>query len=180
LAAVFGGVNAWHWRVDRGLPAYRREPLVAHEQLETFSRRILVAYCGQPHVSKDVNGTWVRQFLSGRHRGIWHDIVAACRDFIRAVAQGDMDLARQMMDRETDLRLELTPDVLDEMGQTLVAEARRLGCGARFTGAGGGGCVWALGAAERIDRLRPQWLAGVQGHPTARLLETSLDGNGVL
>lgn len=180
LAAVFGGVNAWYWLADRGLPGYRREPLVANEQLEAFSRQILVAYCGQPHVSKDVNGTWVRQFLSGRYRGVWHDIVAACRSFIQAVARGDLDLARQMMNRETDLRLEMTPDVLNEMGKTLVDEARRLECGARFTGAGGGGCVWALGSAEQIERLRPRWLAGFQGHPNAGLLETSLDGNGVL
>jgi D-glycero-alpha-D-manno-heptose-7-phosphate kinase len=154
--------------------------LIAKKKLAAFSRQILVAYCGRPHVSKDVNGTWVRQFLAGRYRPVWHEIVASCRRFIQAIGQGDTGTAQRMMNHETDLRLGMTPDVLDKVGKMLVDEARRLGCGARFAGAGGGGCIWALGAAGQIDLLRRRWQAGVQGHPGAKLLETSIDSNGVL
>ncbi|MFW6364320.1 MAG: bifunctional hydroxymethylpyrimidine kinase/phosphomethylpyrimidine kinase, partial [Spirochaeta sp.] len=33
--------------------------------------------------------------------------------------------------------------VLDDIGAALVEAARKNGCGGRFTGAGGGGCLWA-------------------------------------
>ncbi|MEJ2038521.1 MAG: galactokinase, partial [Desulfosarcinaceae bacterium] len=134
LAAVFGGVNAWHWKAGPGKQGYRRESLVAPERMGAFSRQVVVAYCGRPHASKDVNGTWVSQFLAGRHRTVWRDIVDVCRRFCRAVSREDISLAQEMMNRETDLRLGMTPEVLDETGRALVDEARRLGCGARFTG----------------------------------------------
>ncbi len=61
------------------------------------------------------------------------------------------------MNRETAIRRELTPDVLDNVGEKLVETALQNGCGARFTGAGGGGCIWALGEIGNVDRLRPLW-----------------------
>ena len=75
LAAVYGGVNAWHWRGVPGALPFERQPMAAErEQCEALSRSILVAYCGRPHVSKDVNATWVCQFVEGRHRNVWRQI----------------------------------------------------------------------------------------------------------
>ena len=53
------------------------------------------------------------------------------------------------MNRETDVRRQMTPDVLNDIGKTLVELAKKNKCGARFTGAGGGGCIWALGEIEK-------------------------------
>ena len=84
------------------------------------------------------------------------------------------------MDRETDLRCRLTPDVLDEIGHQLVAAARDGHCGARFTGAGGGGCIWALGTPKNIERLRLVWETILKRRKHAQILPAAIDTQGLL
>jgi D-glycero-alpha-D-manno-heptose-7-phosphate kinase len=180
LAAVFGGVNGWHWKADPSARPFERQPLVAPSDGAFFSKHLLVAYCGVPHVSKDINGSWVRQFVEGRQRGTWHRIVDCSRKFISAVAEGNYDTALSLMNQETDLRRQLTPEVLDDMGVALVDAARQNHCGARFTGAGGGGCLWALGQPGQIERLRPVWTEILGRRESAGILEVRVDTDGLL
>lgn len=181
LAAVYGGINGWYWASgSEGEIGFERRELIAADGYPEFNRRILVAYCGVPHVSKDINGTWVRDFLAGRHRDTWHRIVHSSREFIDALAERDFPSAVTAMNAETDLRVAMTPDVLDRVGTALVTAARGRGCGARFTGAGGGGCVWSLGEPGRIAALRSEWLTILADRPEAALLDVSVDGNGIL
>ena len=84
------------------------------------------------------------------------------------------------MNQETDLRRRLTPEVLDDMGTALVDAARRDHCGARFTGAGGGGCLWAIGEPGHIERLRPLWAEILGRRESAGILDTRVDTNGLL
>ena len=181
LAAVYGGINGWCWTGgNKGDIGYQRMELIAPEGYPEFNKRILVAYCGVPHVSKDINGTWVRDFLAGRHRDTWHQIITHSRKFIEALARCDYPSAISAMNAETDLRVHMTPEVLDKMGNALMTAARRNGCGARFTGAGGGGCLWALGAPDRIGGLLPKWEEILAGRPEATLLNVTVDANGIL
>jgi D-glycero-alpha-D-manno-heptose-7-phosphate kinase len=180
LAAAFGGVNAWYWKGPSGRELFTRDVLVPADQGGKFTDHILVAYCGEPHESRDINGTWVRDFIAGRHRQIWAEIIACTRHFIRAVAAARYDEAVAAMNRETELRCQMTPDVLETMGTRLVKAARQQQCGARFTGAGGGGCLWALGMPDRIRKLRPIWRKLLAERPNAMLLETAVDTIGVL
>ena len=76
-------------------------------------------------------------------------------------------------------RFRMTPEVLDRLGKKLVDAAVHNRCGARFTGAGGGGCLWALGSAEDIDRLRRIWEEILQQRGEARLLEPRIDSTGL-
>lgn len=181
LAAVYGGINGWYWAGSaRGDIDYERRELIAAEGYSEFNKRILVAYCGVPHVSKDINGTWVREFLAGRHRDTWHRIINHSGAFIEALAKGDYRSAVSAMNAETDLRVHMTPEVLDRMGGALVSAARGLGCGARFTGAGGGGCLWALGAPDQIAALQLEWQTILDARPQATLLDVAVDANGIL
>ena len=180
LAAVYGGVNAWTWPAAPGSPAFMRREIVPAAGCADFSKHLLVAYCGAPHVSQDINGTWVREFLAGRNRAIWRQIAAQCHAFIDALSVADYPLACNLMNAETDLRLHMTPDVLDSVGKQLVDAARKHGCGARFSGAGGGGCVWALGNPEEIGTLRTVWQGLVVVHPQAAILQTAVDATGIL
>jgi D-glycero-alpha-D-manno-heptose-7-phosphate kinase len=91
----------------------------------------------------------------------------------------DYGAAADSMNRETAVRCRLTPDVLDDIGRRLVAAARRGGCGARFTGAGGGGCLWALGEADAVARLRPRWQEILDQRPGARLLDARVARQGL-
>ena len=78
------------------------------------------------------------------------------------------------------MRCRLTPEVLDDMGASLVRAARQNQCSARFTGAGGGGCLWALGQPERIERLRSVWTEILRSRESAGILETRVDPVGLL
>jgi len=180
LAAVFGGVNAWHWTAQPPAVPFRRQVVATGASCTTFQRHILVAYCGAPHVSKDVNATWAKQFIAGQHRRQWYEIVDCCRRFIDALVVGDYPKAQDMMDRETDIRRDLTPEVLDDVGTQLVAAARAQNCGARFTGAGGGGCLWALGAPADLNLLRPAWEAILSCRQSAKILDAGIDVVGLL
>lgn len=181
LAAVYGGINGWRWAGGAlGELGYERRELIDENGYHEFNRRILVAYCGVPHVSKDINGTWVRDFLAGRYRETWRRIIGYARDFIEALVRGDYSAAVSAMNSETDLRVLMTVDVLGKMGRRLVTAARGQGCGARFTGAGGGGCIWAIGEPDRIISLRPEWQSILDDRPEAALLNVSVDGNGIL
>ena len=180
LAAVYGGINGWFWESGDKGGSYERRELIAADAYPMFNKHILVAYCGVPHVSKDINGTWVRDFLAGRQRDTWRRIIVHSRQFIESISDGDYRLAVDAMNAETNLRVGMTPGVLEPMGRTLVAAARDLDCGARFTGAGGGGCIWALGMPAQIERLRSDWQAILDERPEATLLDVRIDANGIL
>ena len=180
LAAAFGGVNGWYWAQEVISPGFRHRRVIPESANADLQSSLLVAYCGVPHVSKNVNATWVEQFIAGRHRNHWNQIVACCQRFIDAVGVGDYQLAAQLMNQETDIRCQLTPDVLDQIGASLSDAARQHGCGARFTGAGAGGCIWALGPADKISALRPVWNGILEQREQARILDAKIDSEGVL
>jgi D-glycero-alpha-D-manno-heptose-7-phosphate kinase len=179
LAAIYGGVNLWKWPQRIKSPQFRKKVIVPKRRHKHFEKHLLVAYCGKPHVSKDINGRWVQQFLKGKFRHLWADIITCTRQFVSAVADRHYTLAGELMNRETVLRQKMTPDVLDEIGIQLARSARTHKCGARFTGAGGGGCIWALGEIENIDRLRSLWEEILSSKNQARLLDINIDSQGL-
>ena len=180
LAAAFGGVNAWCWPGDCLGPMFRKKALVKKNDLNRLERHLLLAYCGVPHESKNVNGKWVEQFLSGKYHGHWAEIVVYTQKFATALRAGNIKGACLAMNKEVDVRKEMTPEVFDEMGDALVASARGNHCSARFTGAGGGGCIWALGKVEDIDRLKGHWESILSKRKDAGILDLKIDSQGLL
>ncbi|MGA6926127.1 MAG: galactokinase [Desulfosarcina sp.] len=179
LAATFGGVNRWNWSADPERPPYTGDRLAAGERLQQLNRHLLVAYLGVTHVSANVNRTWIRQFIEGKERTRWREIVSLTHRFADALARWDMSAAVDAMIRETAMRKAMTPDVLDEMGDRLAKTAREGGCGARFTGAGGGGCLWAIGEADAVAALKTKWTATLAERPSAGVLDCGVDDQGV-
>ena len=180
LAAVFGGANVWYWPGDCQLPIFKKKTIIPKPYLPKFEQHLLLAYCGIPHESKDVNQKWVNQFLSGKHHGLWAEIIVCTQKFAEALMKRDLNTACQQMNKETAIRRKMTPEVLDDIGKALVDSARKKGCGARFTGAGGGGCIWALGQVEDIDKLKGTWQGILSARKDARLLSTKIDSQGLL
>jgi D-glycero-alpha-D-manno-heptose-7-phosphate kinase len=179
LAAAYGGVNAWYWQTDPERSVFRRKVVSAKKSHKKLEKHLLLAYCGQPHESKDINGRWVKQFLSGLDRDSWANVITATSQFVDALAGQNYQQAVVNMNRDTRIRRKMTPDVLDKVGEFLVDIALQNHCGARFTGAGGGGCLWALGEIKNIDRLRPLWKASLSSHQEACLLDVGIDSKGV-
>jgi D-glycero-alpha-D-manno-heptose-7-phosphate kinase len=180
LAAAYGGVNTWHRQTHPRSALFKKKVVVRKDLHKKFERHILLAYCGKPHESKDVNGRWVKQFLAGHHRDLWTEIIACTHKFVTAVKEQNYQQAAIYMNRETALRRKMTPDVLDDVGERLVEIAVENNCGARFTGAGGGGCLWALGEIEHIDRLRPLWEKALSFRKEACLLNAKIDSDGLM
>lgn len=179
LAAAYGGVNAWYWRIDDKRSLYRKKTVVKKNGHKSLEQHLLLAYCGIPHASENINGQWIRQFLAGKHRELWQEIVLLTRKFVEALAEQNFKGAAECMNREVAIRKKMTPDVLDEIGAKLVDSAIENHCGARFTGAGGGGCIWALGEVENIIRLRSIWQEILSVRKEACLLRAKIDNNGL-
>ena len=180
LAAAYGGVNVWDWQTEPDRSVFRRKTVVGKKFHKELERHLLLAYCGNPHESKDINGRWVRQFLGGENRDLWADIIMCTRQFGEALARRDYQQAAVHMNRDTAIRRKMTPDVLDKVGERLAGIALQNDCGVRFTGAGGGGCLWALGEIENIDRLRPLWQESLSSRKGACLLDVGIDSKGVM
>ena len=180
LAAVYGGVNAWTWQDGVGKSYFRKKVIVKKFFFNDLKRHLLLAYCGVPHESKDINKKWVHQFLSGKNRGLWAEIVACTQKFAEALHALNFKDASVLMNREVVIRRKMTPGVFDDIGEELVASALKNNCGARFTGAGGGGCIWALGEIEDIDNLKGIWEKVLSRRKDARLLDVTIDSEGLL
>jgi D-glycero-alpha-D-manno-heptose-7-phosphate kinase len=179
LAAVFGGVHAWQWLALPPKQIFRREVLIPRRGLRALEPHLLAAYVGVPHESRDINGQWVQQFVSGKYRTEWAEIVACTRRFAEVLRRGDYAAAAAAMARELDIRQRMTPNVLDRLGCKLAAAARRQGCSARFTGAGGGGCLWAIGEADAVARVKPLWRRILSERREAHLLDVTVARQGL-
>lgn len=180
LAAVYGGINAWYWQAAPGKPPFKRKTILRKSSCKDFHHHLLLAYSGLPHESKNINNKWVQGFLCGNFRSTWAEIIDCTQIFVKALANRNLMEAIRAMNRETALRRQMTPEVLDTVGERLVDSALEKNCGARFTGAGGGGCIWALGSIENIDKLKGLWEEVLSSREDARLLAVEIDSEGVL
>ncbi|TYT75608.1 galactokinase [Desulfobotulus mexicanus] len=180
LAAAFGGMNLWHWDGSNLMQPWKQSVLMTGKEYENLSSCMLVAYGGEPHDSLDVNGRWVQGFAEGKTRAEWKDIALLTRRFAEALAKMDLKTAIFCMEEELAIRLRLTPEVLDPAGMRLASAAGNLGCGVRFAGAGGGGCVWALGPEDKIGVLRSHWRRLMETMPGAMILDAAPEKDGVL
>ena len=179
LAAAFGGVNAWYWQTGNEGPPFIKETIIKKVDFKRFEKHLLLAYCGKPHESKNINGMWISQFISGKYRMFWTEIVTNTKKFIDALGVKNYKKAAAAMNKEMVIRKKMTPEVLDDMGEKLADSAVKNNCGARFTGAGGGGCIWALGEIDDIDRLKVIWNELLATGKGACLLDVKIDSKGL-
>ncbi|RJR24134.1 MAG: galactokinase [Desulfobacteraceae bacterium] len=178
-AAVFGGANMWIWSFGDAGRAFERVRLLDPHGQKELSRRIIIAYSGLRHVSGQINRGWVKDFLGGKDRAAWMEINKTVHRFAQAIKGQRWHKAGELLRREMSIRRSITPDALIPLTARLIDEAEEVGCGARFAGAGAGGCVWAIGSEKAIDELRPRWSANLALHKGARILECTVDPNGV-
>ena len=180
LAAAFGGVNQWIWKMGRTSPEFEQVPVFEQDlDIKAFNSNILVAYCGISHVSKNINSQWVQSFVNGETRMVFQQIAGLTTKFSKAVKDKKFSKAASLMNQETKLRLEITPDVLDSTGKKLFADAMAVNCGARFTGAGGGGCLWAVGEKSDMEKLKVLWKKTVEPVENAEILNSRIDNRGI-
>jgi D-glycero-alpha-D-manno-heptose-7-phosphate kinase len=179
LAAAYGGVHAWYWPSEPSKPPFEGLEVLTKRDYGVLESRFLLAYCGVPHESRDVNSKWVRQFVAGKERSLWAEIVTTTKAFVEALRVKDWASAVHAMNKEVEIRRKMTPEVIDELGEALINSALSHCCGARFTGAGAGGCIWALGEKDDIQRLRLGWTDILSQRQDAGLLDCRVDPKGL-
>lgn len=178
-AAVYGGTNQWVWCYASTNRLFRRQSLTDREGNRELSEHLLVAYSGKSHVSARVNQAWIKDFLSGKTRAGWvrvNEVVKALGPSIQRKAWKE---GARLLREEMALRREITPGALIPITDRLIRQAEEAGCGARFTGAGAGGSVWALGEKGNVDALRQIWQEALDSVKGAALLPCGVDPDGV-
>jgi len=180
LCAAYGGANAWHWTDVWSWPDFKNTTLLRKDEFKKAEKHFLVAYTGKTHDSHSVNTRWREQFVSGKYREIWNEIALLSHEFCLCFAEKDFSGLGKIVNREVDLRLEMTPDVLDKSGKKLFETARQNNCGARFTGAGAGGCMWAVGSEKDISKLKSIWAFELSKIEGAMVLDTRPEPDGIL
>lgn len=178
-AAVYGGVNGWYWNYSNSKSPVIRETLLDSTGIRMLSERIMVAYSGISHVSLTTNRVWLNNFLQGKTRAGWLNANDVIKELISSVKAMKWHETVRCIREEMRIRKKITPDALIPETYNLIKEAERLGCGARFAGAGAGGSVWAIGAPDDINRLKKRWgkcLSEING---ACILPCAVDPKGV-
>ncbi|MBK5100924.1 MAG: galactokinase, partial [Desulfobacteraceae bacterium] len=174
-----GGVHQWKWQYGHPSAPLERTPLLDRKGQKELSRRLLVAYSGKSHVSARTNRSWIKGFLSGQTRAGWIKVNETVQHFAMAIRAQDWKNAARFLQEEMAARREITPEALIPITVKLVEQAERAGCGARFAGAGAGGCLWALGELENVRLLRKIWEESLTAIKDGKVLDCKVDPKGV-
>jgi len=178
-AAVYGGVNRWIWNYGSEESLLKKESLLDRQGEKEISNCIIVAYSGRTHASARINRSWIKGFLAGQTRAGWIEVNNIVHNLAKTIKKKDWKRAAGLLRDEMAIRRKITPDVLIPITENLIDLAENTGCGARFTGAGRGGAVWALGEPQRIIRLSKIWAAALAPIKGARILDCRVDPVGV-
>jgi D-glycero-alpha-D-manno-heptose-7-phosphate kinase len=178
-AAVFGGVNKWLWSYSKKGRPFVREPILDKSGQKEISKRIIVAYSGKRHLSAKINRLWIEQFLKGKTRAGWVEVNRIVNCFASCIKEGKWKEGAQELRNEVAIRKEITPEAFTPIITRLIQESERIGCGARFAGAGGGGSVWAIGEIDDIQRLREIWNDILKDTKKGEILDCTVDPIGV-
>lgn len=177
-AAIWGGINRWHWRYNKGFPTRRELLLNKKDQKELF-QMLLVAYCGESHFSAEINRRWVRDFLSSKTKKAWIEVNHVVHELGDAIKMKKWETAISLLKEEMKIRKKITPDALIPITEKMINDAEKNGCGARFAGAGAGGSVWAMGMPDRIQLLKKAWSELLNKTEKGKILPALIDHKGV-
>ena len=140
-------------------------------------RRIVLAYTGAPRNSGTNNWEITKRHIDG-DREIFdcferiRDAAARMRD---ALGAGDWDEVGRQIVNEWTTRKRLAPGVTTPEIDGMLAAARNVGAiGGKVCGAGGGGCLFCLGAPEDVPAIRQ----ALQDRG-ARLLDFTIEPDGL-
>lgn len=178
-AAVYGGVNLWTWHFGDRYSVFERQPLLDRNAQKGMSEHIVLAYSGKSHVSARINRSWIHDFLSSKTRAGWIEANEVVKRLGKAIRGRRWGQAAGLLREEMKIRKGITPDALTPLTQHLIDQAEQGGCGARFTGAGGGGCVWAVGEKGPVAELKRMWKASLSSVRGGSILDCSIDPEGV-
>ncbi len=141
LAALFGGVNAFHF----GVRGWSQEGLITEEgRMREFESRIVLTFTGASHFSGTNNWSMMRRFIedTGNSRASMLAIRRTAEEMREALLAYDLDRFADLLDREWQSRKQLAEGVTTPAIDGMVEAAKSAGAlASKICGAGGGGCM---------------------------------------
>lgn len=179
-AAAFGGVNTWKWKYG-DQEFFTKETVIENGQQQGLQDRLMVAYTGMAHNSSDVNELQVRGFFDSSTRHHWLRINEIAFEFAEAIKTNEWSKAADLIFEEHEMRCNLVPRRKTSTAQKLEDSARKLGAGFAVSGAGNGGCVWALcQTPEQKEELTKLWEQDLKHVPDGKILPVSIPSQGII
>jgi len=149
LAALYGGVNCFHFSVD----GWWQEQLISHEErLAELESRILLSFTGRSHFSGANNWSMLKRFMDDAEnsRESMQVIMETAQRMRTALLEFDMDRFVELLDEEWQRRKQLAEGVTNPAIDGMVDAAKAAGAHAsKICGAGGGGCLITAAPKEK-------------------------------
>lgn len=151
--AYYGGINLWQWQYLNHRTLFSQRPLqIKNKEIE---RHTCLVYTKTSHYQSHKGDKFVKFFIN-KPLGI--SVARAINNntkfFVESLIDGDWVNAARALDKEEYLRRKFLSFTLKKDIVRLMRKARELGCGIKFAGAGGGGCLWAVGSRVSISRFK--------------------------
>lgn len=181
--ATYGGVNFWRWTYGepRSPSNFVQVEVLEEKDFQELESRIALAYQGKSHDSNEVNARQVRGFLDGSARKEWFRINNIAREFADALRKKNWEYAGQLQLEEHQIRCKLVPERKTAIAQKLEEIAKDYDSGFSTTGAGKGGCVWALAKTpEEAEAIKRDWKELLKNNPEAEILSSEIARSGVI
>lgn len=176
-AAVFGKVYKWSWKYNTNAK-FNMLYLPVKNQIED---KLLVAYIGQESSSIDVCDKLISTFKDQKTRNIWRDLVKVTNNFSEALINNQWDKVIDEAENQMEIYYILLPELVDSIALNLWSLAKE--CNASFNklGIGNGGCCWSLcNTVADTEKLGVLWEKALSNIPTAKLLSSCIDDNGLI
>lgn len=154
LAALYGGVNAFHFDVT----GWEREPLITEEEkLRAFEDQIVLTFTGDTHFSGTNNWNMMKRFIDDEtgSRESMRTIQRTAEEMREALAAFDLDRFARLLGQEWESRKRLAEGVTTPAIDRMVEAAAEAGAlASKVCGAGGGGCMISIvgeGKREAVE-----------------------------
>jgi D-glycero-alpha-D-manno-heptose-7-phosphate kinase len=175
-AAVFGGVNLWEWKFSTHLDFVCTRLICEPEELK---KHIVLAYTGTNHPPTRHGSMVLEAFKQSGAIASMVKISEQARIFAKAIQSNNYKEAGRALSTEFSLRSMLLPNILPDEDKVLIEVASEMGCGAKLTGHGGGGCVWAIGEMNAIALTRKYWKDIFEQRGSGFLMPFSISQSGL-
>jgi D-glycero-alpha-D-manno-heptose-7-phosphate kinase len=153
-ASAYGGFNFIEFMPRRG--GVRVEPIICPEQtLERLHRSLMLFYTGRQRAASEVLGEQREAIVDGSATAALLGMRDLAYELREVLGQGEVELIGALLDRNWELKRSLVSGLSDAQVDSWYDNAREAGAsGGKLLGAGAGGFLLILAAAERQEKVR--------------------------
>jgi len=149
-AGALGGINFLEF-IDDVVKVHRvkLKPSVIKE----LEDKLILVYTGKPHFSGNSNAKMIDGLRQGKKVEIFLKIKEIARQMKTALEKDDLARFAELLNKETEQREKLNPDIVPKKIKDLIKKGRENGAiAAKITGSGGGGCILFFGNKQQLRK----------------------------